>query len=217
MNSTMIMDDIRRRSIKLQRDRILETIRREEEWGDMSIPRRIIMDAELRAVERVESQGWKRNTTVVILVVAVVWLSIRWLHTKHATPWVLEAPGQTTGVEIETQTDYPPPKTVRFTREPIDMLREDYPQLWRGFVEGYSPPWLISEVSGKLAFDFYHPDEAIAVDYIDPSSNSFPNAIVGDDEIRFQNMIYDRACKLRLSREHGVDYVVLDRETNSFE
>lgn len=82
--SSIIFDDIRKRSIRLQRDLILNQIRQDEDLGMTNIPRRIIMEVEERARETVESNAWKRYFVLFIIISAVVYGLYRLMNILNA-------------------------------------------------------------------------------------------------------------------------------------
>lgn len=82
--SSIIFDDIRKRSIRVQRDQILSQIRQDEDLGMTSIPRRIIMEVEERARETVESNTWKRYLLLFIIITSVIYGMYRLVNTLNA-------------------------------------------------------------------------------------------------------------------------------------
>jgi hypothetical protein len=199
MNSSIFINDFRRRSIRVERDKILEQLRMEEEMENMSIPKRFIFEAEERARERVEGQRWKRILLLVLFFGIGGFIIFKVFRRASRIP-------RATRVEMEVQTETK--KTVSFREDRRDLLRGEYPDSWETFVEHHSPEWLVSDITGGMQFDFYNEDENVAVDIVPGDFYKFPNSVT-NDEIRFQNMIYDKKLKRQLCEEYGVDYVEL--------
>jgi hypothetical protein len=220
MNSSIIIDDIRRRSIRVQRDQILEQIKREEEIEALTIPKRFILEAEERAKERVSDQSWKKNFFLAILYLISGFLIIKFTRSLTATP----SPPPPVSTSVPEPIPEPEgKKNVRFnlkSPEPIpeseyepeeyepnklELLMRDYPKTWRDFSSKFTADWLMSDVSGKMQFDFFDEDGMVAVDYDPGDFFKFPNSLT-NDEIQFQNMIYDRDLKRTICEEKNIEY-----------
>lgn len=194
--STIIADDIRKRSIRLQRDVILERIRQEEEISNASIPKRFIIDAEEKARERVESQTWKKYMIVLLLVGSILWMGFRILY-HHGKPI--------------------PSKKVRFNIDRrMELLKKEFPTDWKSFHRNGGPDWLISDITGKMSFEFFNPELQVGVDVVEREDLVFPSSKYEGDEIKFQNSVYNMDLKQRLCTENSFTYRVLrlDYESN---
>lgn len=215
MNSSIIIDDIRRRSIRVQRDQILEQIKREEEIEALTIPKRFIFEAEERAKERINEQGWKKNFFLAILFLISGFLIIKFTRSLTATapsPSISEP-------QPESQPEPENKKNVRFnlkSPEPeydpedyepnkLELLMRDYPKKWRVFSSKFTAEWLVSDVSGDMQFDFFDEEGMVAVDYDPRDFFKFPNSLT-NDEIQFQNMIYDKDLKRSICEERNIEY-----------
>jgi hypothetical protein len=218
----VIIDDIRRRSIRVQRDQFLEQIRREEEIDNMSISKRFILEAEERARERINDQGWKKTFffSLLVLVGGVLFVILLRKNNRDTTLQNLPKIGKME-TEIQTEETTPPlKKNVRFeeTRDLPDetdergyvlsRLMEEFPTNWRDFTPDLGPENLVSDLSGNLVFNFYDEEKRVAVDFDPEDFFQFPNSIT-NDEIRFQNMIYDKKLKRSFCEENGIDYYEL--------
>lgn len=215
MNSSVIIDDIRKRSIRVQRDQILEQIRREEEIDNMSIPKRFILEAEERARERIQGQGWKKTLFLSLVVLVGGFLLIKFL--RGMNPISSSPPPRKICMEMEIQTeeDISSKKTVRFEEDPeeefsteinkFERLMEEFPTNWKNFYQNFSPEGMISDITGNLHFDFYDEENKIGVDFDPEDFFQFPNSLT-NDEIRFQNMIYDKKIKRAYCEEKGIEY-----------
>lgn len=82
--SSIIHEDIRKRSIRIQRDQILNQLRQDEDLAMTSIPRRIIMEVEDRAREAVDSNSWKRYFIMFIIAASVVYGLYRLINILNA-------------------------------------------------------------------------------------------------------------------------------------
>lgn len=223
MNSTVIIDDIRKRSIRVQRDQYIEQIRREEEIDAMSIPRRFILEAEERARERIQEQGWKKTLFMTLVILVGGFLLVRFLRNTNQPPHPPPKTQLNSRTEIEIRTDdTPPKKTVWFSQTEVDedvgggdggrdkltRLIEEFPDSWRGFVPNHSPDDLISDLTENPGFDFYDEAGGVAVDFDPEDFFQFPNSIT-NDEIRFQNMIYDKTVKRTYCEKANIEYYEL--------
>ena len=228
MNTSIIIDDIRKRSIKIQRDKILEKIRQEEELEATTLPRKIIMEAEERAREKIALQGWKRNLSFIAIFLGAGYIIYRILMTGRQKLSRKKTPPVTSSFAIQTETVEeekeendvkPKPSRVTFNVEPKDeeeslpreirKLKTDYPRHWKGFQPNYEFPWLTSNVTGQMKFDFYNSDLKIGIDMITAEMLEYPNVHFTTQE-DFENSVYDRQLKLELSDDHSITYKVIN-------
>jgi hypothetical protein len=200
MNSSIFADDIRRRTIRVERDKILNQMRREEEMENMSIPKRFIHEAEERARDRINARRWRGWFALFLLIAVGVFVGFKYFRTLKTRPANIKRE-----IMIQTET----PKTVSFREDTPNALKKEFPDTHDEFVRNHSPEWLVSNLSGKMQFDYYHEEERKAVDLVPGDFYVFPNSLT-DDEIRFQNMIYDKKVKKELCEERGIDYIELD-------
>jgi hypothetical protein len=217
MFSSVIADDIRKRSIRVQRDQILDQLRREEEIDNMSIPKRFILEAEERARERVNDQGWKKTFIVSLIVLVGGGLFIFFLRRFNKEQQQTPIPKMLSEMEIQTDDSPQNKKNVRFETEndgekeedekgdKMSRLMEEFPNSWRNFILDYSPEGLVSDLTGSLVFDFYDEESLLLVDFDPEDFFQFPNSIT-NDEIRFKNMIYDKKLKRKYCEDSGIEY-----------
>lgn len=230
MNTSIIIDDIRKRSIKIQRDKILEKIRQEEELEAVTLPRKIIQEAEERAKEKIALQGWKRNLSFVVIFLGAGYAIYRILMAgkQKLNP---RKPPSSTSFAIQTETildddddvEYDARektvinderKTIKFNIPKIkdretEKLKTVYPKHWKEFERDYEPPWLVSRVSGQMSFGFYHSGLKIGIDMITSEMLEFPNKHFSTQE-DFENSIYDRQLKTELSEDYSVTYKIVN-------
>lgn len=150
--TSIIHEDIRKRSIRLQRDQILSQMRQEEEYGFTSIPRRLIMEVEERARESVDSNSWKRYAVLLIITGAIIYGLYKIVKLANAS------------------------YKSSFSIESL------FPISHGGFIKNTGPDWLMSDISGKLTFSYFNPDTREAVDYITSEDNKFPSSRYSTEE-----------------------------------
>ena len=234
MNTSIIIDDIRKRSIKIQRDKILEKIRQEEELEATTLPRRIILEAEERAKEKIALQGWKRNLSFLVIFLGAGYAIYRILiagrqklSNRKPVPKPLSASfaiqTENTVEEEDEEEEFDnhtrKPAKVTFDIDNIDSkshgdkemekLKIDYPKHWRGFERDYEPDWLRSNVTGQMKFGFYNKELRIAIDMITSEMLQYPNDHFSTQE-DFENSIYDRQLKKDLSEHHSITYKIVN-------
>lgn len=180
----------------------------------MSIPKRFILEAEERARERIEGQGWKKTLFLTLVILIGGFIFIKVLRAVNHPPPPIPVSRLSSRAEIEIQTDDTSlKKTVRFEEDEtsnevvnkLERLMEEFPDSWRDFSADLGPEDLISDITGRLTFDFYDEDHNLAVDFAPEDFFQFPNSIT-NDEIRFQNMIYDKKVKRGYCEEMGIEY-----------
>ena len=230
MNTSIIIDDIRKRSIKIQRDKILEKIRQEEELEATTLPRRIILEAEERAKEKIALQGWKRNLSFLVIFLGAGYAIYRILiagrqklSNRKPVPKPLSASFaiQTENTVEEEEFDNRTRKLAKVTFDidnidstspddkEMEKLKIDYPKHWRGFERDYEPDWLRSNVTGQMKFGFYNKELRIAIDMITSEMLQYPNDHFSTQE-DFENSIYDRQLKKDLSEHHSITYKIIN-------
>jgi len=214
MNSSIIIDDIRKRSIRVQREQILERIRNEEDFYDQPLPRRIIQEAEERAKERVSSSGWKKTIIIILLFLAMGYIVFRSMMLSAKEP--VYAPVQIPRmITTEIQTDETPVerKNIRFDLdERFEKLKEVYPHTWKEFEMDFQEEWLRSPISGLLVVRYYHPELRVAVDVLYSDMLEFPNRYHKTVE-QFENFIFEKSLKTKLCEENGIQYKELIIDT----
>jgi hypothetical protein len=209
MNSSVIINDIRKRSIRLQRDHILESIRNEEQFFETPLPKRIIIEAEERAREKTDSHSWKKTTFLVIFIGLCFYLLFRFMSQGIPPPIQVskrKIPPLSSTIAIQTESQ-PSPSTPRLTfniDEKLERLKREYSHSWK-FEKDFQPSWLTSPISGQMTIDFYNPDETLALDIIKNDMLEYPNPYHNSEE-EFENFIYDRKLKLDLCKDRGIDY-----------
>lgn len=206
MNSSIIIDDIRRRSIRLQRDQILERIRQEEDFYEQPLPKRIIIEAEERAKDRISSSGWKKTMFIIFLFISIGYIIFKFMLINSTTE-VRIPPRQPRMVTTEIQTESPlERKAVRFELDShLEKLKNEFPSDWRGFENGFSREWLRSPISGPLVIRYYHPDMNLAVDVFHNDMLEYPNQYHETVE-QFENFIFEKNLKMSLCEENGIQY-----------
>lgn len=197
--TSIIMDDIRKRSIRIQRDQILERIKQEEEFQNLSLPKQLIIEAEERARERIDGQSWKKYFIMVLIMTGIGYIIFKF--TRNNVP--VSPPPQHSSEK----------KTVKFNPEmtireiSTARLRKEYPDAWKGFKNKESPTWLVSNLSGKLSFEYFNPELGVAIDVVMREDLSFPSKKYKDDEIKFENFIYDIELKKTECKARNIQYL----------
>lgn len=216
MNSSIIINDIRKRSIRLQREQILENIRREEDYYEAPLPQRIIIEAEERAREKTNSHSWKKTALLTLFIGICFYLVFRFMSQATSLPQPLLPkqpikPRLKPSVSISIQTDTPespgPVQKVSFQLdEKLERLKEEYlGGDWREFDRDVYPTWLKSPISGPMGFDFYASELKIAIDVLYNDMLGYPNCYHKTEE-QFENFIYERKIKMDLCSERGIEY-----------
>lgn len=202
MNSSIIISDIRKRSIRLQREQILENVRQEEALYDMPLSQRLINEAEERAREKTDSQSWKKSFMLFLFFLGCMYILYRLLKTDIRKE--LRPPKMVT---TSIQTDSPDPiRQVRFTEDPkLERLKQEYPREWKNFDRDQTIEWLRSPITGPLLVDFLYERHGLAVDVINNDILEYPNNYHKTEE-QFENFIYERELKNRLCSENGIEY-----------
>jgi hypothetical protein len=211
MNSSIIINDIRKRSIRLQREQILENIRREEEYYEAPLPQRIIIEAEERAKEKTNSHSWKKTALLTLFIGICFYIVFRFMSKATAPPTILEPPFPKPrlkpSVAIAIQTDDTPSQKVSFQLdEKLERLKEEFMGGdWKEFDRDVYPTWLKSPISGPMGFDFYSSELKIAIDVLYNDMLEYPNCYHKTEE-QFENFIYERKIKMDLCSERGIEY-----------
>jgi hypothetical protein len=209
MNSSIIIDDIRKRSIRVQRDQILERLRHEEDLYDQPLPKRIIIEAEERAKERVSSSGWKKTFIFILLFLSMGYIVFRFMMISAKEPQhEVPIPRHPRMITTEIQTDSPPNerKSIRFDiDERFEKLKEEYPHDWKEFENDFQEEWLRSPISGPLFIQYYHPELKVAVDVLNGDMLEFPNDYHKTVE-QFENFIFEKSLKTKLCEENDIQY-----------
>jgi hypothetical protein len=210
MNSSVIINDIRKRSIRLQRDHILDSIRNEEQFYETPLPQRIIIEAEERAREKTDSHSWKKTAFMVVFIGLSFYLIFRFMSQSIPPPLTApkrKLPKLSTTIAVQTDQDLSPTPTTRLTfhmDEKLEKLKTEYSHTWK-FERDYQPSWLLSPISGLMTIDFYNPDDNLCLDVIRYDMLAYPNSY-HDSEETFENFIYERKLKAELCHKQGLDY-----------
>lgn len=212
MNSSIIIDDIRKRSIRVQRDQMIERLKQEEEFFETSVPKRIIMEAEERAREKVQSQGWKKTFVFVVFMIACAYLIFRYIKTNMGVKPQVQKQKKKMMITTEIQTDpvetpVPEKRAVKFSiDEKMERIKLAYPDTWKEFERNVKFPWLRSPISGPMFVDFYLEDERLAIDVIHNDMLEYPN-IYHTTEEQFENYVYERKLKMDQCQENDVSFM----------
>lgn len=222
MNTSIIIDDIRRRSIRVQRDKILERIRQEEEIATTTLPRKIIREAEERARERVALQGWKRHLAFIAVILGVGYVIYRILGNRQrlvrprvkSTSFAI----QTEGIDENTGNAK---RAVSFESEKdwkLERFKLEHPMTWKQFERDGQPDWLVSDVSGRLSFDFFNTELKLAIDVINKDMLRFPSPGYFETQEEFENSVYNRKLKSELSSANSFSYktIVVNSDTRVY-
>lgn len=206
MNSSIIIDDIRRRSIRLQRDQFLDRIRQEEDFYEQPLPKRIIIEAEERAKDRISSSGWKKMMFVIFLFIAIGYIIFKSML-NNSTPEVRIPTRAPRMVTTEIQTDSPlEKKAVRFEIDNhLEKLKDEFPTEWRSFETNFRREWLRSPISGLLTIHYYNSEMNLVVDVFHNDMLVYPNQYHETVE-QFENFIFEKNLKMRLCEENGIQY-----------
>lgn len=205
MMTSIIMDDIRKRSIRIQRDQMLERIRQEEEYQNLTLPKQLIIEVEERARERVEGQSWKKYFIMILLIGVLAYIIFKFTKNESSS---------THQIPEKKSVKFNPNTTIR--ENTLKRIRKMYPDDWRGFQNKQSPPWLVSNISGKLSFEYFNPELGVAIDVVMRDDLSFPSKKYNDDEIKFENFIYDIELKKTECNSRNIKYFswVVDNNYN---
>lgn len=111
MNTSIIIDDIRKRSIRVQRDKILDRIRQEEEIAEAALPRRIILEAEEKAKQKILIQGWKKTACMVAMFLGAGYIIYRLLNIQKKILAPKKPPVPKKSLSIQTEEEKEPPQT----------------------------------------------------------------------------------------------------------
>lgn len=198
MMTSIIMDDIRKRSIRIQRDQILERIKQEEDFQNLSFPKQLIIEAEERARERVEGQSWKKYFIMLLIMTGIGYIIFKF--TRNNVPVSQPSPPSE-----KKSVKFNPEMTIREIS--MTRLRKEYPDTWKGFKSKESPAWLVSNLSGKLSFEYFNPELGVAIDVVMREDLSFPSKKYKDDEIKFENFIYDIELKKTECKARNIQYL----------
>lgn len=236
MNTSIIIDDIRKRSIRVQRDKILDRIRQEEEIAEAALPRRIILEAEEKAKQKILIQGWKKTACMVILGLGVSYVIYRLLAMQQQKKPERKPPVIKRNLSIQTEMvneqddndeEKPNRKTVKFEIDgdeeevgdaKLEKLQTMYPKLWKTFERDSGPEWLVSNLTGgKMAFDFYSEEMSTGIDMISSDMLQYPgpSTVHFETQEDFENSIYNRKLKEELCEDNSLVYklINLDLET----
>jgi hypothetical protein len=213
MNSSIIINDIRKRSIRLQREQILDDIRREEEYYEAPLPKRIIIEAEERAKEKTNSHSWKKSLLLTLFIGLSFYLVFRFMIQNVSAPPPPKLKPKPLSATIAIQTDQAEVSSrVSFqVDEKLERLREEFKQDWKYFERDVRLPWLKSPISGPMFFDFYSPELKMAVDVLNNDMLEYPNTY-HDTEEQFENFVYERKLKMDLCSEREIEYQELTIE-----
>lgn len=213
MNTSIIIDDIRKRSVRLQRDKILEQIRQEEDMEAMSIPKQIILEVEERAKERVNSQGWKKTALFTVFLGAVAYLVYKYVSREIKPRLIEHIRPELVSMSIQTDTpdeDVTPRKVCFQLYDKEDEFYKTYPDTnIECYVKNYTSEWLINKSSGsEMIIDFMDLEGGHAVDFIPKDMLKYPNDKF-DNQDDFELSIYERELKRELCARRSIKYDII--------
>lgn len=224
MNTSIIIDDIRKRSIRLQREQLLEQLKHEEDFESMTIPKRIILEAEERAKERVSSQGWKKTVLFTLFLIGLGYLLYKYIARDNGKqPMIIKPPKpELVSMSIQTEEDIEEPvvnepKRVSFQLfdKEVEFARHVKSRELRTFYKrNFTEDWLVNKSTGKpMTFDFYNDNEDHAIDIISREMLIYPNDMFETQE-DFEMSIYERELKKQLCRQRSIEYEIIVADNN---
>jgi hypothetical protein len=205
MNSAIIIEDIKKRSYRLQREQFLRQLKQdEEEAGEQYFPKRILEEAEENVSRKHADQGWKRYTVVGALFLGSAYIIYRLIILLTPNPkskrFTLRAskpredeikpPTSENKEEEEERQGKPEPrprgpkKMVMFSVDrKLDVLQELYPRRWVKFERNFQADWFVSslrEDRKPLVVDFFlendsTEEDSIAIDMITSDMLDYPS------------------------------------------
>jgi hypothetical protein len=175
MNPSVIIEDIRKRSHRVQREELIRR-QREDEYEDderIALSRRLIIGAEENVARKHAAHSWKRTTVIGILSIGVAYIIYRTMtmlspktqlkgfSLKNAHPGKTDTdkddvtPGE--GDDIPQAPEQRQLKTdsrvgnsrrvVMFSvDQKLDILQELYPRRWSKFERNFQTEWLVTSL-----------------------------------------------------------------------
>lgn len=233
MNTSVIIEDIRKRSHRIHSDELQRRQELEGGYFETALTRRIINEAEEKSNNKFSLQSWKRTGIVIGVVLGAAFIIYRILimisPNSSGTRFVTNPVKQREPPEDSAPEDPPHSSPKPVTRKVVmfdvdrklDVLQDIYPILWRKYVRNYQADWLISPLKGnpKLTVDFYYDgafetDSKKALDMITSDMLQFPSESGNYFETQedFENFIFIIKTKKDLCTERGIVYKVLQMD-----
>jgi hypothetical protein len=236
MNSSFIIEDIRKRSHRVHQEELLRRQREEDEEYETALPRRIINEAEENVSRKYALQGWKRISVVGALFLGSVYVIYRIMillspkspipkpvtfrPTQDPKPEPPKAEPKEEREEVEVRRE--PKRMVMFSVDrKLDLLQELYPRRWSKFERNFEAEWLQGSVRSEssLTIDFFleggsDDEDSVAIDMITSDMLQYPSPdkTYFNSQEEFENFIFTIKEKKDLCTGRGIVYKVLQMD-----